>query len=92
MPCVKGPRRHGAVETRATGGRAFGGPQDIEWAIQDGKLYLLQSRPITTLEDAEAYEQLFSGTRARLRDAARATSAGRGWSTNQPRRCRIRRR
>jgi pyruvate,water dikinase len=27
----------------------FGRPQDIEWAIADGKLYLLQARPITTL-------------------------------------------
>ena len=27
----------------------FGRYQDIEWAIEDGKLYLLQSRPITTL-------------------------------------------
>ena len=27
----------------------FGQPQDIEWAIQDGVLFLLQSRPITTL-------------------------------------------
>jgi len=27
----------------------FGRFQDIEWAIEDGKLYLLQSRPITTL-------------------------------------------
>lgn len=27
----------------------FGTPQDIEWAIEDGTLYLLQSRPITTL-------------------------------------------
>ena len=27
----------------------FGLPQDIEWAISDGKLFLLQSRPITTL-------------------------------------------
>ena len=27
----------------------FGRPQDIEWAIADGVLYLLQSRPITTL-------------------------------------------
>ncbi len=27
----------------------LGGPQDIEWAIADGELYLLQSRPITTL-------------------------------------------
>jgi pyruvate,water dikinase len=27
----------------------YGGPQDIEWAMQSGQLYLLQSRPITTL-------------------------------------------
>ncbi len=27
----------------------FGAPQDIEWAIEDSKVYLLQSRPITTL-------------------------------------------
>jgi pyruvate,water dikinase len=28
----------------------FGSPQDIEWAIAgDGSLYILQSRPITTL-------------------------------------------
>jgi phosphohistidine swiveling domain-containing protein len=27
----------------------FGRPQDIEWAIEDGRLYLLQSRPITSL-------------------------------------------
>jgi len=27
----------------------FGAPQDIEWASVDGRLYLLQSRPITTL-------------------------------------------
>ncbi len=29
--------------------RDLAGPQDIEWAAADGKLYLLQSRPITTL-------------------------------------------
>ena len=27
----------------------FGGPQDIEWALAGGELYLLQSRPVTTL-------------------------------------------
>ncbi len=27
----------------------LGGPQDIEWAIADGRLHLLQARPITTL-------------------------------------------
>jgi pyruvate,water dikinase len=30
-------------------GRHFGRPQDIEWAIEDGQLFLLQSRPITSL-------------------------------------------
>ena len=29
--------------------RHFGGPQDVEWAIADGTLMLLQSRPITRL-------------------------------------------
>jgi len=28
----------------------YGAPQDIEWAYQDGTLYCLQARPITTLE------------------------------------------
>jgi phosphoenolpyruvate synthase/pyruvate phosphate dikinase len=32
----------------------FGAPQDVEWAIADGRFHLLQSRPITTLgRDAE---------------------------------------
>ncbi|MBX3057171.1 MAG: pyruvate, phosphate dikinase [Anaerolineae bacterium] len=26
------------------------GPQDIEWAVADGKVYLLQARPITTMQ------------------------------------------
>jgi pyruvate,water dikinase len=29
--------------------RHYGSPQDIEWAFQDGTLYCLQARPITTL-------------------------------------------
>ena len=28
--------------------KLFGAPQDIEWTIKDGKIYVLQSRPITT--------------------------------------------
>jgi phosphohistidine swiveling domain-containing protein len=27
--------------------KLFGGPQDIEWVIRDGRFYLVQSRPIT---------------------------------------------
>ena len=30
-----------------------GEPQDVEWAISDGDIYLLQSRPITTISDGE---------------------------------------
>src|SRR5215208_2573222 len=29
-------------------------PQDIEWALSDGELFILQARPITTLPDPEA--------------------------------------
>jgi rifampicin phosphotransferase len=29
----------------------FGAPQDIEWAIEDGDLFLLQARPITALAE-----------------------------------------
>lgn len=34
--------------------RDLDGPQDIEWATAGGKLYLLQSRPITTLQGRNA--------------------------------------
>src|SRR6185436_17296623 len=40
------------VELTRLAGRVaehFGSPQDIEWAWAGGKLYLLQSRPITSL-------------------------------------------
>jgi pyruvate,water dikinase len=29
-------------------------PQDVEWAIADGEVYMLQSRPITTIEEETA--------------------------------------
>lgn len=31
----------------------FGSPQDVEWAIANGKLFMLQARPITTLPEQE---------------------------------------
>ncbi|SFL01272.1 phosphoenolpyruvate synthase [Halogranum rubrum] len=31
-------------------------PQDVEWAIVDGEIYMLQSRPITTISDSGAEE------------------------------------
>jgi pyruvate,water dikinase len=30
----------------------YGEPQDVEWAMVDGEVYLLQSRPITTISEA----------------------------------------
>ncbi|MDZ7687273.1 MAG: phosphoenolpyruvate synthase [Halobacteriales archaeon] len=50
----------------------YGTPQDIEWAIYDGELYVLQSRPITTIaegdnrveEDEDAGEVLVEGLSA----------------------------
>lgn len=46
-------------------GRAFGRPQDIEWAFEAGKLWLLQSRPITTLAqvpDPDAFPALWDNS------------------------------
>ncbi len=37
----------------------LGCPQDIEWAIAGGKVYLLQSRPITTLKGFMCFTELF---------------------------------
>ncbi|MEF8941611.1 MAG: PEP/pyruvate-binding domain-containing protein [Desulfohalobiaceae bacterium] len=33
--------------------RIFGPPQDVEWTIHDQKLYILQSRPITTIHERD---------------------------------------
>lgn len=39
----------------------YGKPQDIEWAVTDGEIFLLQSRPITTIQKREAKGGLASG-------------------------------
>ncbi|MFC7323861.1 phosphoenolpyruvate synthase [Halorubrum rutilum] len=31
----------------------YGTPQDVEWAIREGEIYMLQSRPITTIQEGE---------------------------------------
>lgn len=39
--------------------KLFGAPQDVEWAFNDGKLYILQSRPITkmpTITETEYFD------------------------------------
>jgi pyruvate,water dikinase len=32
----------------------YGEPQDVEWAVFDGEVFMLQSRPITTITEADA--------------------------------------
>jgi pyruvate,water dikinase len=36
----------------------FGCPQDIEWAVANGKVFVLQARPITTLSEQPAVQML----------------------------------
>jgi pyruvate,water dikinase len=43
--------------------RHFGRPQDIEWAWADGKLYVLQSRPITALPEPPTRHGRFEPSR-----------------------------
>jgi len=48
----------------------FGGPQDVEWALHEGRAILLQSRAITSLEGAAATQRVLATERARLRELA----------------------
>jgi len=40
----------------------YGWPQDIEWAIEGGKVYIVQSRPITTLKKQVTSQFTLAGT------------------------------
>jgi pyruvate,water dikinase len=50
-PVLNRPQVAAIAELARRVERFFCRPQDIEWAIEDGKIYLLQSRPITSLYD-----------------------------------------
>jgi phosphohistidine swiveling domain-containing protein len=45
----------GLYELAVGAERELGSPQDIEWAVEGGKLHLLQSRPITTLGSGDPF-------------------------------------
>jgi len=55
----------------------YGQPQDIEWAIADDTVYLVQSRPITTLARASADRGPAAPDRQRVLLRGLATSRGR---------------
>lgn len=48
-PCLNAEQVSVVAALARRAARYFGRPQDIEWAMENGKLYLLQSRPITSL-------------------------------------------
>ncbi len=48
-PCLTGEQVRAVADLARRAARHFGRPQDIEWALENGALYLLQSRPITSL-------------------------------------------
>ena len=49
-PCLEDAQLAALGETARRVEGHFGGPQDIEWAIdREGELFLLQSRPVTTM-------------------------------------------
>ena len=57
------------LNAAAAAERLFGCPQDVEWTIADGDLWLLQSRPISTLGSrmqAEAEAELIARERAEI--------------------------
>ena len=47
--CLSDEQVADVVRLGARAAAHFGGPQDIEWAYAQGRLHVLQSRPITTL-------------------------------------------
>jgi pyruvate,water dikinase len=49
QPCLSEAQVRAVADLARRAGRHFGRPQDVEWALEGGRLYLLQSRPITSL-------------------------------------------
>ncbi|MEY4065422.1 MAG: hypothetical protein RIR26_1630 [Pseudomonadota bacterium] len=41
--------------------KRFSSPQDIEWAVSEGQVYLLQARPITTLPPESIFDEKCAG-------------------------------
>ncbi len=55
---------------------AWGLPLDIEWCLRDGRLYVLQARPITGLPNVSASTDLISGALLRGIGASPGQAAG----------------
>ena len=56
-------------------------PQDIEWAIEDNKIYILQMRPITTLPPSAYYNHHINGREPILWDNSNIVESFNGVTT-----------
>ena len=67
--------REGLIELGRAAEDHYGSPQDIEWAIADGSIYVLQSRPVTTIPAASTDEPSTENTQQdTMTDTAETTS------------------
>ncbi|MCX6022831.1 MAG: phosphoenolpyruvate synthase [Chloroflexi bacterium] len=54
----------------------YGTPQDIEWAGEDGKLYIVQARPITTLDSQASAAMVATAKKAAIEITAQLLLTG----------------
>ena len=52
------------IELGETAEEHYGDPQDVEWATVDGEVFMLQSRPITTITEPDAAAGVTDGSGA----------------------------
>ena len=80
QPCLDRAalRRLGTLALEAE--RLFDAPQDVEWALCDGRLYLLQSRPITALPPAQSPEDRQIWTNANAGEVLPDVASPMTWS------------
>ena len=60
-PVLSEDEVHAIAELARRDEAHYGAPQDAEWAIEDGRVYLVQTRPITTLVEHAASPALTTG-------------------------------
>jgi pyruvate,water dikinase len=63
--------------------RLFGSPQDIEFAFADGRLHILQSRPISALPEPRLPYPIIWGNRTNRELLGRATVFWSNWNTRE---------
>lgn len=56
----------------------YGHPQDVEWAIERGKIYILQSRAVTTIRERKEEEAVLEGGEVILKGLAASPGVGIG--------------